>query len=72
MAVRLGELRRLQTNFAFTVQMHERAKPLEVMCDSEEVARVRIRALRAADRAHRAALRCYGPLAKGKMPEARA
>jgi hypothetical protein len=57
--LRFGEIRRLDTKFAFTIQFHERAKPLDVLCDTEEVARIRIRALRASERARRAALRSF-------------
>ena len=68
MALKLGGIRRLDSNFAFTLQLHERAKPLEVVCDSEEVARIRIRALRASERAHRAALRSR-PLSESRLPD---
>lgn len=51
MALILGEIRQLQTRFAFTVQFDRQGKPLEIVCDSEEVARRRIRALREADHA---------------------
>jgi hypothetical protein len=57
--LRLGKIRPLDTNFAFTIQLHERDRPLEVLCDSEELARIRIRALRASERARRAALRSF-------------
>jgi hypothetical protein len=56
-ALKVGGFRRQDTNFTFTVRFHERAKPLEVICDTEEIARIRIRALRASERARRAALR---------------
>ncbi len=57
MGLKVGEIRRLSANFAFTVRLHERAQPLEVLCDTEQVARIRIRALRASERALRSALR---------------
>ena len=45
----IGELRRLNTKFAFMVQLDDQAKPLEIVCDSKAVAHRRIRALRASD-----------------------
>jgi hypothetical protein len=65
-ALRLGGIRRLDTNFTFTLQLHERAKPLEIVCDTEEVARIRIRALRATERSRRAELRSF-TLSKARL-----
>jgi hypothetical protein len=49
MTIAIGELRRLNRKFAFTVQLDDEAKPLEVVCDSKVVAHRRIKALRASD-----------------------
>ena len=49
MAMAIGELRRLNRKFAFTVQLDDQAKPLEVVCDSKAAAHRRIKALRASD-----------------------
>jgi hypothetical protein len=52
MALTIGEVRRRNNrSFAFTVQLHDEAKPLEVVCDTKDVARRRIDALKAADTA---------------------
>ena len=63
MAITLGELRKVHADFAFMVQLDEGAKPIEVLCDSEEVALVRIQALREADCALKATLRFQSELA---------
>ena len=49
MTIARGELRRVNRTFAFTVQLDDDAKPLEVVCDSKVVAHRRIKALRASD-----------------------
>ena len=49
MMIAIGELRQLDRKFAFTVQLGDQAKPLEVICDSKAVAHRRIKALRASD-----------------------
>ena len=49
MTMAIGELRRLNKKFAFTVQLDDQAKPLEVVSDSKAVAHGRIKALRASD-----------------------
>jgi len=49
MTIAIGELRRVNRTFAFTVQLDDQAKPLEVVCDSKAVAHRRIKALRASD-----------------------
>ena len=49
MTIAIGELRRVNRTFAFTVQLDDEAKPLEVVCDSKVVAHRRIKALRASD-----------------------
>lgn len=51
MTMAIGELRRVNKTFAFTVQLHGQAKPIEVVCDNKAVAHRRIRALRASDSA---------------------
>ena len=35
MTMAIGELRRVNRTFAFTVQLDDQAKPLEVVCDSK-------------------------------------
>jgi len=57
MVMAIGELRRLNTKFAFTVQLNDQAKPLEVVCDDKAVAHRRIRALRASNSAWAETLR---------------
>ena len=49
MTMAIGELRRLNRKFAFTVQLDDQAKPLEVVSDSKAIAHRRIEALRASD-----------------------
>ena len=49
MTMAIGELRRLNKKFAFTVQLDDHAKPFEVVSDSKAIAHRRIEALRAAD-----------------------
>jgi hypothetical protein len=49
MALILGEVRRLHTKFAFTVQLDAQAKPLEVVCDTKAIACQRIDALKRAE-----------------------
>ena len=51
MALTIGEVRRLNRRFAFTIQLDDETKPLEVVCDSKDVAHRRIAALKAADSA---------------------
>jgi hypothetical protein len=57
MAMAIGELRRLNKKFAFTVQFADQAKPPEVVSDTKAVAHRRIRALRASDSAWKETLR---------------
>ena len=49
MTMAIGELRRVNRKFAFTVQLDDQAKLLEVVSDSKAVAHRRIKALRASD-----------------------
>ena len=49
MTMAIGELRRVNRTFAFTVQLNDRAQPFEVVSDSKAVAHRRIKALRASD-----------------------
>jgi hypothetical protein len=49
MPLQISEIRRLDRKFSFTVQLHDRAKPFEVVCENKDVAHRRIAALRAAD-----------------------
>ena len=49
MTMAIGAVRRVDKTFAFTVQLDENAKPLEVVCDNKAVAHRRIRALKASD-----------------------
>jgi len=57
MALTIGEVRRRNRSFAFTVQLDDEAKPLEVVCDTKAVAHRRIDALKAADTAWQEAVR---------------
>ena len=57
MALTIGEVRRLNRRFAFTVQLEEDGKPLEVVCDTKAVAHRRIEALKAAESAWEEAVR---------------
>ena len=60
MALILSEVRRLHTKYAFTVQFDGQVKPLEIVCDTKEVAYRRIRALEEAASARAQAL-CTQP-----------
>jgi hypothetical protein len=59
MPLQISEIRKLDRKFAFTVQLGELAKPLEVVCENEDVAHRRVAALRAADCAYVEAV--HGP-----------
>jgi hypothetical protein len=59
MALIVGEVRRLDSQFAFTLQLHEHAKILEIVCETKDVARRRVRALKEADCARAEALQTF-------------
>ena len=59
MSLIVGEVRQLHTKYVFTLQLHEQAKPLEIVCDTKEVARRRVRALKEADCARAEAVRAF-------------
>ena len=49
MTLQISEIRRLNRKFSFTVRLDDRNSPLEVVCESKDVAHRRIAALHAAD-----------------------
>ena len=57
MALTIGEVRKLDRRFAFTVRLGDESKPLEVVCETKDVAQRRIEALKAADSAWEEAIR---------------
>ena len=59
MALQIGEVRRHNGRFAFTVRLDGESKPFEVVCDTKDLARRRIAALREADCAWEEAV--HGP-----------
>ena len=59
MPLQISEIRKLNRKFAFTVQLGEQTKALEVVCENKDVAHRRIAALRAADCAYAEAV--HGP-----------
>ena len=48
MALHISEIRKLDRKFSFTVRLDDRAKPLEVVCETKAVAHRRVEALQAA------------------------
>ena len=60
MAMTIGEVRKRRTKFAFTVQLDDQIKPLDVVCDTKEMAHRRIEALKEAD--------CAWAEALGELP----
>jgi hypothetical protein len=59
MALIVGEVRQLHAAFVFTLQFDRQAKPLEIICETKDVARRRVRALKEADCARAEALRAF-------------